>query len=107
MVIAKFSIPLIFAILGILLKFGKGSFLIAGYNTMSKEEKEVYDKKALCNFMGNLMLFFAGLVLLNVVADVFNLAYFTQINTISPIIIVVVIIAIIIYTNTGNRFMKK
>ncbi|MBU5269533.1 DUF3784 domain-containing protein [Clostridium cochlearium] len=32
----------IFAILSITLLLGKGSFLIAGYNTSSKEEKEQY-----------------------------------------------------------------
>jgi len=31
---------------------GKGSFLIAGYNTASKQEKEKYDEKKLCRVMG-------------------------------------------------------
>lgn len=35
---------------------GKGSFLIAGYNTASKEEKERYDEKKLCRVMGLCML---------------------------------------------------
>lgn len=39
---------IIFLILGILLLFGKGEWLIAGYNTMSEEEKEKYDSKKLC-----------------------------------------------------------
>lgn len=35
---------------------GKGSFLIAGYNTSSQEEKGNVDEKKLCHVMGNGML---------------------------------------------------
>ena len=38
---------IIFIILGILIKYGKMYFLIAGYNTMSKKEKEKYDIKGI------------------------------------------------------------
>ena len=31
---------------------GRGSWLIAGYNTSSKKEKEKYDEKKLCRVMG-------------------------------------------------------
>jgi len=34
---------------------GKGSSLIAGFNTLSEEEKEKYDVVALCKFMGKMM----------------------------------------------------
>ncbi|WP_256451668.1 DUF3784 domain-containing protein [Lutibacter sp. A64] len=37
------GVALLFIVLGILIKYGKMYFLIAGYNTMSKEEKEKYD----------------------------------------------------------------
>lgn len=42
--------------MGILLLTGRGSFLIAGYNTASKEEKEMYDEKKLCKSMGILLI---------------------------------------------------
>ncbi|MCG4580459.1 DUF3784 domain-containing protein [Clostridium cochlearium] len=38
------------------LLLGKGSFLIAGYNTSSKEEKEQYNEKKLCRAMGVMLL---------------------------------------------------
>lgn len=41
-------IGLLFLILGIVLFCGKGSWLIAGYNTMSPQEQEKYDEKKLC-----------------------------------------------------------
>ena len=33
---------ILFIVFGIFIKYGKMYFLIAGYNTMSKEEKEKY-----------------------------------------------------------------
>ena len=44
-------IIVLFVVLGIVFINGKGSFLIAGYNTMPPEEKEKYDEVALCKFM--------------------------------------------------------
>ena len=40
------------AILSVVLLFGKGSFLIAGYNMLSKERKAQYDEKRLCRVVG-------------------------------------------------------
>ena len=45
----------LFIALGVVLINGKGSFLIAGFNTMSLEEKEQYDVIALCKFMEKMM----------------------------------------------------
>lgn len=42
----------IFIILTIIFLLGRGSGLIAGYNTASKDEQEKYDKKKLCKVMG-------------------------------------------------------
>lgn len=46
----------IFAILSITLLLGKGSFLIAEYNTSSKEQKEQYNEKKLCIAMEVMLL---------------------------------------------------
>ena len=40
-------ISIIFLIISILLLMGKGSFLIAGYNTASEKEKSNYNEKKL------------------------------------------------------------
>lgn len=42
----------LFFVLTVMFLAGKGSFLIAGYNTASKKEKERYDEKKLCRLMG-------------------------------------------------------
>lgn len=43
----------IFIAIGILFLNNKCSWLISGYNTMSKEEKERYDEKAEKDFLNN------------------------------------------------------
>lgn len=49
-------------IIAIALFLGKGSWLIAGYNTASEEEKAKYDKKKLCPSMGTLCFITAVLI---------------------------------------------
>jgi len=47
-----FALATIFLIVGVFLFNGKGGWLIAGYNTMTKEEKEQYNKKKLFRAVG-------------------------------------------------------
>lgn len=46
------AVVIIFAVISIVLLMGKGSFLIAGFNTANKEEKEKYNVKRLCRIVG-------------------------------------------------------
>ena len=55
-------IPLL--VLSVFLLMGKGAFLIAGYNTMSSENKQVYNEKRLCRFMGCLLLLVCACLML-------------------------------------------
>jgi len=50
--IIGWTVVIICVIISIILLSGKGSFLIAGYNTASKEEKEKYNEKKLSYIMG-------------------------------------------------------
>lgn len=49
-------IVLLFTLFACYLMSGRGSFLIAGFNTMSAEQKARYDEKKLCRLTGVLML---------------------------------------------------
>jgi len=53
-----------FIILGVILSMGTGSFLITGYNMMSKEQKKQYDAHALGRFMGKIIYCRASAMLL-------------------------------------------
>ena len=55
---------IIFIILGILIKYGKMYWLIAGYNTMPKEEKEKYDLDGIATVFRNVMFGMALTIIL-------------------------------------------
>jgi len=58
------GVSLLFIVLGILIKYGKMYFLIAGYNTMSKEERDKVDIKKLANLFKNTMFGMAILIII-------------------------------------------
>lgn len=56
---AHLLVTALFLVLGVVFSRGKGSSLIAGYNTASPEEKAKYDEKKLCKAMSRLMFVLA------------------------------------------------
>ncbi len=50
------AVALLFLIISIFLFNGRGKWLIAGYNTLSKEEQKQYDEKKLCKAVGILCI---------------------------------------------------
>jgi len=103
--VALIHLPIIvlFLVLGIVLWNGKGSWLIAGYNTSSKYEKSKYNEKALCRFVAKLMFFCAFCMVLSALAPLIG----EWLIFVSTGIMLVGIIGGVIYANTGNRFKKK
>lgn len=93
----------VFIFLGIILSMGKCSFLIAGYNTLSREKKEQYDERALCRFTGRLMFFLAFCMLISIISIILESPVLLSI---AVFLFVVSITFAIIYANTGNRFRK-
>lgn len=104
MEISMFSGPIILVILGVIIRFGKAGFLISGYNTSSKDEKGKYDEAALCKFIGNLLFILAGVFLITIRGIGLKSTYIVAFGSVT---IFTVIIAAIIYMNTGNRFKKQ
>lgn len=58
-----YVVTALFIILTIMFLMGKGSWLIAGYNTSPEEEKELYDEKKLCRVMGGCFIIIDVLLL--------------------------------------------
>lgn len=95
-------IPLL--LLAITLSKGKGAFLIAGYNTMSEEEKAKWDEIALCKFMGKIMYGVAFSLLLLTLSELVK----HQIFFIGGMILCIGLpIFAVIYSNAGKRFKKE
>ncbi len=93
----------IFIALGILFSSGKGANLIAGYNTAPKAERDKYDQKALCKFVGKLLFALAGSWGVIALSEMFQMMAFLWIGL---VLFFAVIVAGIVYMNTGKRFQK-
>ena len=97
-------VSVIFIVPGIFLINGKGSFLIAGYNTMSPEKKIKYDEKALCKVTGWLLILYSIGFAFGIIAFIYELM---TLGGIILLLVNVALVAAIIYINTGNRFYHK
>ena len=97
-------IILLLLCLSALLLSGRGSFLIAGYNTMDKEKKAKFDEKALCRFVGMLLIVISICIVLMPIGIYFEMEWLIWLSSIA---IIVLGILATIYANTGNRFLKK
>ena len=91
----------IFVVLSIVLLSGHGSWVISGYNTASKEEKEKYDEKKLCRTMGIGMSIISILILIMGLCESVLPAFFVYIAV--GIIVVDVVVIIIL----GNTLCRK
>lgn len=89
--------------LGIVFINGKGSFLIAGFNTMTPEEKKNYDTNALCTFMGKMMFALSFSMLLWFISEAYEINWLFYVGL---VLFLVIITYMLIYVNTGNRFKK-
>lgn len=93
-------------IIGILLYGGKAGFLLAGYNTMSREEKAKWDEKRLLRFSGKCIIVLSilpiGMELLILAGLPFGPVY-----GIGWTVYVLLIVWMIVYMNTKKRFRKK
>jgi hypothetical protein len=67
---------IIFIVLGVLIKYGKMYFLIAGYNTMSKKEK--YDIKGIATVFKNAMFGMAFMIIIGYCLSLFLKNYAIQ-----------------------------
>ena len=97
-------IILLIIALSVILLMGKGAWLIAGYNTLGREEKAQYDRSALCKFIGKYLLSI-GLLMPAIPAGVV-----LKINWLIAVYIVYMLIStifVMVYCNTGSRFKNK
>lgn len=100
-ILASCIVPLV--ILGFVFLNGRGSFLIAGYNTMSPEEKENYDTVSLCKFMGKMMFTLSFSMLFWILSVAYEVNWLFELGL---VLFIGIIVFMLIYINTGNRFKK-
>ena len=91
-------------IAGIALLSGRGTWMIAGYNTAFSEERAAFDEKELCRGVGAIMIVLSGfLALLEI-----NLTLWSSALPTSVLVVLMLgtLGASIVYLNTARRFRK-
>ena len=89
------GVAILFIILGVLVKYGKMYFLIAGYNTMSSSEKEQVNVETIANvfrngMFGMALVIIAGYFISKFTGDqsIYRIAFFAAIFVGLPYLIV-------------------
>ncbi len=95
------SVPLI--IMSVFLLKGRGAFLIAGYNTLPKSEQAKYDSKAMCKFVGKILL---PIGILTPLLPVGLMLGFGWAGIVFAVVVVGLVVFALVYLNTKNRFRK-
>jgi hypothetical protein len=90
-------IDLLCAVISLILLMGKGSFLIAGYNTSSKEIKVTYNVKRLCRVVGGGFALITAILIISTIYE-FDLPSYLQ--WIMPWGLFIIIASIIFLANT-------
>ena len=104
MLVTNLFVILLFVGLGISFARGNGTNLIAGYNTMSEQEKAKLNRKALCSCMAKMMFCLAGTwVVLSIGLQTGRMWLFW----VGSVLFLGVIVFFLIYMNTGNRLKNK
>ena len=101
--LAHLAVIALFLGLAALFSRGKGAFLIAGYNTAPRAKKAKYDEKALCRFMGRLMLAMAACWVPVALGTLLEAGWLYGAGIAAYLI---VIAGGVIWANTGGRFRK-
>ena len=92
-------------ILGIIIIKFKMSYLIAGYNTSSKEQKEKYDEKKLVSYIGNFLIISSMILILgSILTFIFKKSYLIFV---SWILFTVYIIVMLVYLNVSKCLIKR
>ena len=91
-------------IMAVFLLNGKGAFLIAGYNTLSITEKAKYNEKALCRFVGWLLIVVSFCMMLIPTGTYFDIEWLSYCGF---ALILTVSIGGVIYANTRSRFRNN
>lgn len=91
----------VFVVLGILFINGKAAFLIAGYNTMSPQDKAQYDIAALSKFMGKIMFVTSASLAMIALGEMLSS---TGLIIVGTVVLIAASLFAAVYANTSNRF---
>lgn len=97
-------VALFFIVIGVLIKYGKMYFLIAGYNTMSTKQQAEYNIKKIATLFRNVMFGMAAII---IVGFVVNLWIIDQIVETLTILVAVFVGVPYLLVKTNSKDYKK
>lgn len=100
-------VALIILIIGLLVKYKKVTWLISGYNTSSKEKQAEYDIEKLTKYFGNFLFVLTSSFSIWGIVWLILPQYSDFIVKYGLGTAFIIIVAGIIYLNTGNRLKKS
>ena len=98
-------VALFFIVLGILIKYGKMYYLIAGYNTLPPEEQKKYDIEGIATVFRNGMFGMAILMLIGYVVSLYKDD--PKIQVYSLFIAIVIGLPYILVRTNSKKFRKN
>ena len=106
-VIVMIGFVIMLLLLSITFFKGKGSFLIAGYNTASDEEQKKYNKRKLCTSMGVCTAVITGLLVIMTFATYLVVYGKVDADIMKPVFWVFSVVIILDVILTNIYIMKK
>ena len=107
MIIGNLVMGVFFIVLGLVIQSGKANILIAGYNTMTEEQRAEWNSKAMYKFIGWFLLVIPSIILLLACIPMALDFYPTHFIYISWGIWFAIILIGVIYLNKSKRFKKS
>ena len=105
MVISNLLGGLLCLTLGLLIRTGKVNFLIAGYNTMNKEQQAAWNTEALYKFVSRMLTLPAIILLIGAVLIFLDFFPFAVLFVTWGLFIAAILFGVI-YLNTNPRFRR-
>ena len=107
MMLANFMGGGMVLLIGLILRFIKGSeAMIAGYNTMSKEEQAKWNAEAMRRFMGYIFILASCILIISGIVGLFGF-YPLILLIVSWAIFMVILISGVIYLNKSPKFKNN
>ena len=86
---AQIIAALLFLILGIVFACGKGTFLIAGYNTLPEEKKARYDARRILKSMSRMMFSCVGCMAVGILGSIVDAPWLVVLGIVLTVLVIV------------------
>ena len=85
---AQIIAALLFLILGIVFACGKGTFLIAGYNTLPEEKKARYDARTILRDMSRMMFSCVGCMVVGILGSIVDAPWLVVLGIVLTVLVI-------------------